>query len=367
VVRYFDYRPEYRALKDEIDDAIARVLESGRLILGPEVEGLEREFADYAGVTEAIGLNSGTDALILALRAQGIGRGDEVLTVANAGVPPVAAIRAVGATPTFVDVLPGTLLMDASKIEGALTPRTRCIIPVHLYGQPAEILAVLEAARRNDLRVVEDCAQAHGARYRGRHVGSFGDVGCFSFYPTKNLGALGDGGLCVTSDAALAAELRRQRMYGFDGDRHAHSEGLNSRLDEVQAAVLRVKLRHLEANLEGRRALAQRYRDGLPASACAPLELAADVRHAYHLFVVRAPRRERLLEHLRARGIGFGLHYPEPVHRMQAYAFLGVGPDALPVTERSAEEVLSLPLYPGLAEGAVDRVIEALGDFGRTR
>ncbi|HEX2485743.1 MAG TPA: DegT/DnrJ/EryC1/StrS family aminotransferase [Myxococcota bacterium] len=356
----FDYRPEAERLRDELEGAFRRVLGSGRLILGPEVEAFEREFAAWLGVPHAVGVNSGTDALILALRALEVGAGDDVITVANAGAPTVAAVRAVGARPRFVDVDARGLLLDPAGLAQAWTPRARCIVPVHLYGQAAPLGPILEFARERALAVVEDCAQAHGARYRGRPVGGFGEIGCFSFYPTKNLGALGDGGLCVTSSAALEARLRMLRMYGFRGDRHAHLEGLNSRLDELQAALLRVKLRHLGAALDERRALAARYREALAGSAYQLPEGPADSEPAPHLLVVRAPDREKATRALDAAGIGWGVHYPEPVHAMEAYRFLGYGAGALPVTERACREVLSLPLYPGLPPSAVERVAGVL-------
>jgi dTDP-4-amino-4,6-dideoxygalactose transaminase len=288
-----------------------------------------------------------------------IGAGDEVITVANAGVPPIAAIRAAGATPRLVDAHPETLLMDPAGLAGAVNPRTRCILPVHLYGQPAEMDPILALASERGLRVVEDCAHAHGATYRGRHVGTFGDIGCFSFYPTKNLGALGDAGICVTDDSDLAERLRRQRMYGFRGNGHSYSEGLNSRLDELQAAILRVKLRHLDAAVEERRGLSQHYREGLQASAYRHPDPILESRHAYHLFVVETPERPRICAALEAAGVGYGVHYPCPVHRMEAYRFLAPSGE-LPVAERACQRVLSLPLYPGLEKQAVEQVIELL-------
>jgi dTDP-4-amino-4,6-dideoxygalactose transaminase len=307
-----------------------------------------------------VGVASGTDALILALRALGVGPGDEVITVSNAGVPTVAAIRAAGALPRLVDVDPDALLLDPGQLERARTARTRCVLPVHLYGQPAPLGPILDFAGRHGLPVVEDCAQAHGARYRGRSVGGFGQVGCFSFYPTKTLGAFGDAGLCVTGDPALEERLRRLRMYGFGKERHARIEGLNSRLDEIQAAILRVKLRHLDAALTTRSALAARYREALAGSGYRPVVVAPDAEPAWHLFVVEAPERARAIAALERAGIGYGVHYPEPVHRMEAYRFLGLERGSLPVTERACERVLSLPLFPGLEAGAVEAVVGAL-------
>jgi dTDP-4-amino-4,6-dideoxygalactose transaminase len=359
-VAYFDYRPAYLKHKREIDSAIARVLASGRLILGAEGEGLEKEFARYTGTVAAVGVNSGTDAISLALRALDVGAGDEVITVANAGAPPVAAIRAAGATPRFVDVSPDSLVMDPGQLGSALSSRTRCLLPVHLYGYPASMDRIVGFAERHGLYVVEDCAQAHGASAGGRHVGGFGDVGCFSFYPTKNLGAFGDGGMCVTKHAEIAKRLRRLRQYGFEDDRHAHSEGVNSRLDELQAAILRVRLRHLDESLRERRRVAGEYLRGLEGSSFRIPATAAEGEHAYHLFVVQAPDRDRIVERLEDRRIGFGIHYPDPAHLMEAYGFLGYGAGSLPVTERASREVLSLPLYEGLDPGAVGEVLSAL-------
>ena len=362
MIPYFDYRPADRTIRSEIDAAIRRVLDSGRLILDAEGRAFEEEFAAWTGIPHAVGVASGTDALILALRALGVGRDDEVITVCNAGVPPVAAIRAVGATPRFVDVRSDTLLLDPTALPAALGERTRCIVPVHLYGQPVDLEPVLEFASAHRLPVVEDCAQAHGARYRGRHVGGFGDIGCFSFYPTKNLGAYGDGGLCVTGREDLRDRLRMLRMYGFRRDGHAHCEGINSRLDELQAAILRVKLGHLTEAIGERRALARRYVEGLAGSELVHPATTPETTHGYHLFVVQTADRRAARMRLEAAGVGFGLHYPEPVHRMQAYRFLELEEGTLPVSERACRSVLSLPLYPGLESASVDRVIRALGD-----
>jgi dTDP-4-amino-4,6-dideoxygalactose transaminase len=361
MIPYFDYRPEYRRMQAEIDAAIERVLGSGQLILGAEVEGLERETAELIGVREAVGVNSGTDALILALRALDFGKGDEVITVNNAGVPPVAAIRAAGATPRFVDVDPRTLLLDPTALGQALGPRTRGLLAVHLYGQPAPMGPILRFASEHGLQVVEDCAQATGATYDGRPVGGLGVIGCFSFYPTKNVGAFGDGGLCATDDPGLAERLRMLRTYGFRaGDRHAHIEGLNSRLDELQAAVLRTKLQRLSETLAERRRLAGLYIDGLRGSAVQLPATGERGTHTYHLFVVRLRDRTRGLVSLQRAGIGYGIHYAEPVHLMEAYRFLGYREGQFPVSESACREVISLPLYPGLPDAAVKQTVQAL-------
>ena len=359
MIPYFDPSATWEPYREEIEDAIGRVLASGTLILGHEVEAFEAEFAAYVGARYAVGVGTGTDALILALRSQGVGEGTEVITVGNAGVPPIAAIRAAGAMPCLVDVDPKTLLMDIRQLEGVLTPRTRAILPVHLYGQPVDVNGVMSFAAENGLVVIEDCAQAHGAKYAGRHVGGFGAVGCFSFYPTKNLGAFGDGGLCVTNDSEIAEKIRSQRMYGFRGDGYAHEEGLNSRLDEIQAAILRVKLRHLDEAIRARQGLATGYREALAGSAVRHPGFTQDSEHAYHLFVVEVPDRKTTCNVLDRAGIGYGIHYPTAVHQMDAYRFLR--PDTgLVSTERASDRVLSLPLYPGLDEAVVTHVAEIL-------
>lgn len=359
-IAFFDHRPAYRKLKPRIDEAIARVLESERLILGPECEALEREFAAYTGTAAAVGVASGTDALTLAFRALDVGAGDEVITVANAGVPPVAAVRAAGATPRFVDVDPLSLLIDPGGLESALNSRTRCVLVVHLYGQPVPLEPILALAARHGCAVVEDCAQAHGATYLGRHVGSFGSIGCFSFYPTKNMGAFGDAGMCVTQDPRLEERLRMLRQYGWRGDRHAHCEGVNSRLDELQAAVLRVRLRHLDSAVATRRELAARYLAGLAGSGYLPTDATLQAGHARHLFVVQTRERARAIQALERASIGHGIHYPEPVHLMEAYRFLGGLEGQLPVTEDASRSVLSLPLYEGLAPEQVELVVRTL-------
>lgn len=356
----FDGRQEYRQVKDEIDAAIRRVCESGRLILGPEVEAFETEFAAYVGARHSIGVKSGTDALIIALRALEIGPDDEVITVANTAVATVAAIRAVGATPRFVDVDRKYLLMDPSQLEAAIGPRTRCILPVHLYGHPVDMARIHSIALRHNLPVVADCAQAHGAALEGQHVGTFSDIGCFSFYPTKNLGAMGDGGLCTTEDPLLAERMRRIRCYGFDGDRIAHVEGMCSRLDELQAAILRVKLSHLDATLRARRRLADIYTTMLQDAPFWLPSVAPGAEHAFHLYVIRTMDREGVLARLERNEIGYGIHYPVPIHLMPAYEWLGYQPGDLPITEQAASQVLSLPLHAGLTDEQVRTVASVL-------
>jgi dTDP-4-amino-4,6-dideoxygalactose transaminase len=355
-----DLHCQLAAIRPEIEAAVTRVLERGWFILGEEVVAFEQEFATYCGVRYAIGVGSGTEALHLALRAVGVGPGDEVITVANAGVPGVVAIEAAGGRPVFVDVYPATMNLDPARLSAAISPRSRAILPVHLYGRPADMDPIMEIARRHDLAVVEDCAQAHGASYRGRKVGSLGHVACFSFYPTKNLGAYGDGGAVVTDDPALADRLRLLRQYGWREQYRSEVRGVNSRLDELQAAILRVKLRHLDAWNARRRALAARYRELLAGSDLVlPAELPDGV-HVYHLFIVQTPQRDELRDHLRRAGIGTGIHYPIPAHLQAAYRDLGGQPGQLPVTERLAREVLSLPLFPELTDAEVEQVVEAI-------
>jgi len=365
-VKAFDYLRGYHQMREEIEHAMHLVLESGRLILGPEVEAFQYEFARYVGTAHGVGVSCGTEAICLALAALGIGRGDEVITVANAGVPTISAIRQAGAVPRFVDVRPDTLLIDPELAEAAVGPHTRALLPVHLYGQAAPLEHLSVVCRRHGLALIEDCAQAHGTRYAGRHVGTFGHVGCFSFYPTKNLGALGDAGMCVTSDTQLAARLRMLRNHGWGPERRAECEGLNSRMDELQAAVLRVKLRHLDESLRRRRAVAEQYRDALSASSFRlPLHTAGLAQHSFHLYVIRTPRRRDLLDALRQAQIGFGLHYPEAVHLMPAYEALGYRCGQLPVTEQTVQEVVSLPMFPELRPDEIQRVIAVVSAADR--
>lgn len=341
-----------------------RALNSGQYVLGEEVERFERAFANYCDVAHGIGVGSGTDALTLALKAFDIGSGDEVITVAHTALATVAAIVDTGARPVLVDVHPRHRTLDPSKLDTAITPHTRAIMPVHLYGAPADMGAIMDVARRHGLVVIEDCAQAGGARHRGRRVGSLADAGCFSFYPTKNLAALGDGGLVITNDARCAERLRRLRQYGWDESRYAKDIGRNSRLDVLQAAILAAKLPSLDDGNARRRAIARRYNEGL---AGLPLNLplcAADGETVFHLYVIESPSRAALIGHLAARGVGTGIHYEVPVHRHAGYARrVTVPPEGLPVTDRLAAQVLSLPIYPELSDDDVDRVIAAMRSF----
>ena len=354
---------QYRAHKAEIDAAVLRVLESGRYILGEEVRQFEGEFGAFVGVPHAIAVASGTDALQIALSACGIGAGDEVITVAHTAVATVAAIELCAATPVLVDIEPDYFTMDSKALEAAVTPRTKVILPVHLYGQPADLGPILEVARRHGLRVIEDCAQAHGAVYAGRRVGTWGDLGCFSFYPTKNLGAMGDGGIIVTADPGLAERVRLLREYGWAERYVSRLPGLNSRLDELQAAILRVKLGHLDADNARRARLAALYGEALSETGLGLPRCRPGVTHVYHLYVVRANRRDALQGFLASRQIGALIHYPVPVHMQPAYRDRLRGADRLPESERAAREVLSLPIYAEMLEDDVQAVVKAVHAF----
>jgi dTDP-4-amino-4,6-dideoxygalactose transaminase len=355
---------QYLAHRAEIDTAIHRVLERGRYILGEEVKAFEKEFADYIGVPHGIGVGSGTEALHLALASCGIGPGDEVITVSHTAVATVAAIELSGAQPVFIDVESGTGTMDPRRLEEAISPRTRAILPVHLYGQPADLDPILQVARARQLRVIEDCAQAHGATYRGRRVGSLGDAACFSFYPTKNLGALGDGGMAVTGRADVAERARLLREYGWKERYISHLAGWNSRLDELQAAVLRIKLRFLDEDNRRRNTLAARYDEALASLNVVRPLCREGGTHVHHLYVVRVSDRDRVQSFLKQRGVHTLVHYPAPIHRQPAYdgRIRVAGP--LTETERLSREVLSLPMFPELTPDEVTTVVTALRDCG---
>ena len=360
----FDYRIQYAEMKTEILAAVERVFDSGWLLFGDELRSFEAEFAAYLGdhdAEHAVGVANGTDALAIALRALDVGTGHEVITVSNTAIPTVSAIRMVGAQPVFCDVDPATSLIDLAQVRERLTSRTKAIIPVHLFGNVVDMGKLGEIAHAHDVTVVEDCAQSAGAALRGRPSGTMGDIGCFSFYPTKNLGAYGDGGLCFARDPEIAARMRRIRFYGCDKAYYAEEEGVNSRLDEVQAAILRVKLAHLDEHVAKRRAIAARY-DALLSPEIERTPATGDATHAYHLYVVKHDRRDEIMAHLKREGIGCGIHYPVPVHLMRAYNFLGWGEDSLPATERLASRLLSLPIFPELGDDAVERVARAVND-----
>lgn len=348
----------YLAHKDEIDAAIARVLDSGWYILGQEVTAFENEFAAYIGVRFAIGVGSGTEALHLALLTCGIGAGDEVITVSHTAVATVAAIELCGAIPVLVDIDLNTYTLDPNQIESAIAQRTKAVIPVHLYGHPADVESIISVAHRYGLSVIEDCAQSHGAVYKGHKTGAWGDIAAFSFYPTKNLGAMGDGGMVVTDNPELAERVRLLREYGWRQRYISDLPGLNSRLDELQAAILRVKLRYLDEENRKRQALAKIYDEMLSATSLTLPICVPGASHVYHQYVVRSEHRDSLREFLRKRGISTLSHYPVPVHMQPAYQSRLQCACSMTNTERVAREVLSLPMYPELTPEQVRQVAE---------
>ena len=356
----FDYLIQYRSIEVEVLDAVRRVLESGQLVLGPEVETFEKAFTSYLGEGGgAIGVNSGTDAIAIALRALDIRAGDEVVTVANTAVPTVSAIRELGAIPVFCDVEPDTALIDLRKLDACINSRTRAVVPVHLFGNVVDVPAIMELIGSRSISVVEDCAQAHGGKYSGRMAGTMGHAAAFSFYPTKNLGAYGDAGICYSRDPDLIAKMRSIRTYGFEDRYYAEREGVNSRLDPVQAAVLCIKLTRLPEYVRRRQEIAESY-DRLLSSTIARIVPRVGIEHARHLYVIRLPNRDAVRAQLQERGVQTGIHYPFPIHLMHAYAILGYQPGSLPVTEQLATEILSLPLYPEIEDEQIARVCTEL-------
>jgi len=357
----------YLSHQQALDAAMQRVLAEGRYILGDETRAFEREFADYIGVPHAVGVGSGTDALHLALRALGVGPGDEVITVSHSAVATVAAIEMTGATPVLVDILPGSYTMDPGALEEARSSRSKAIVPVHLYGQPCNLEEIISFARKHALDLVEDCAQSHGAVYRDRRTGSFGIAAAFSFYPTKNLGGLGDGGAITTCDISIYEKLKALHQYGWDESRISRSPGWNSRLDELQAAVLRVKLARLEESNRRRIEIARTYHRLLGGIPELILPSPSDgTMHVYHQYVIRCPdpsNRDDLIHFLHEQGIRTAVHYPVPIHSQPAYAHRLTGGRPLPVTEETCPKILSLPLFPELADEDVDRVAKAIGTF----
>jgi aminotransferase EvaB len=366
-IRVWDYLPEYEAEKADVLDAVATVFASGQLILGPSVAAFEQEFAQYHGLMHCVGVDNGTNAVKLALQALGVGRGDEVITVSNTAAPTVLAIDALGAVPVFVDVSERDLLMEVDQVEAAITSATRAILPVHLYGQCVDMVALEQLAQRHGLKLMEDCAQAHGASQNGRLAGTMSDAAAFSFYPTKVLGAYGDGGAIVTDDPDVDARLRRIRYYGMEKVYYVvETPGHNSRLDEVQAEILRRKLTRLGQYLQARRTIADRYAAGLadlvePGGLVLP-SVSPGNEHSYYVYVVRHPRRDEIIERLRHHDISLNVSYPWPVHTMTGFDHLGYQTGQLPVTERVADEIFSLPMYPYLSTTVQDTVISALHD-----
>src|SRR5215469_16993931 len=358
-IPYLDLKAQYRSIKPEIDAALDRVLDSCQFVLGPEVAAFEQDFAKYCGTSECIALNSGTSALHLALLAAGVGRGDEVVTVPFTFVASVAAVEYAGAKPVLVDIDPRSFTMDPAAIEGAITSRTKAILPIHLYGQPVDMDPVMEIARRHGLVVIEDAAQAHGAKYKGKPVGSIGDLACFSFYPGKNLGAYGEGGAVTTNNVELARIVRMLRDWGQDRKYHHVLRGFNYRMEGLQGTILRVKLRHLDQWTGARRAAASKYNRLL---ADCGLNLPTEMpwaRHVYHVYTVRTEDRDGLQAALQAEGIQTAVHYALPAHLQPAYADLGYSVGTFPESEKAAKEVLSLPLYPEITDAQIQKVAQA--------
>jgi len=365
-----DLRAGYLAHKEAIDAAVAKVLKSGWYILGEEVSAFEKEFAAWLGASRAVGVANGTDALALILRAFDIGPGSSVVTVSHTAVATVAAIEMVGATPILVDIDADTYTMNAAELYGVLqtyrngaegVPPVKAVIPVHLYGHCAEVGDIMSLCSLFNLRLIEDCAQAHGARFFNKRLGLFGAAAAFSLYPTKNLGALGDGGVIAVNDPKLADRIMALRQYGWEERYISSHAGVNSRLDELQAAILRVKLKHLDAENERRRQIAARYDAALEGTGIVRPVVRERAEHVYHQYVVRTPKRDLVKEKLAGLGIGTNIHYPMPVHRQPAYlGRLTLGPSGCAVTEKAADEVLSLPMFPQMTDGQVDRVCEAV-------
>jgi dTDP-4-amino-4,6-dideoxygalactose transaminase len=364
-VPFVDLQAQYRSIKAEVDAAVQRVLDTSAFILGREVESFERAFAEYVGASECVGVSNGTAAIQLALQACGVGTGDEVIVPANTFFATAEAVSTAGATPVFVDCDAATYNLEPGKLEAAITPRTRAVIPVHLYGQPADLDAVFEVAAAHNLLVIEDAAQAHGARYKGSRVGARGRAGCFSFYPGKNLGAYGEGGAVVTNDASVARRLRMLRDHGSEQKYRHELVGYNMRLEGIQGAVLNVKLKYLDDWNALRRAHAARYRELLaPLADSLVLPVEADyAEHVYHLFVIQTDRRDELQRYLSAAGVQTGIHYPVPVHLQPAYATLGHRKGDFPNAESQSERVLSLPMFAELSERQLKYVADALADF----
>ncbi len=359
-IPFFDYLRQYNVLKKPIHGAIDKVLNSGRLILSEEVKRFENNFARYIGAGFAVGVSSGTDALKIAARALEFKAGDEIITVANTAVPTISAIRELGLIPKFVDIKKD-FTMDETLIEQKITTKTRAILPVHLYGQSCNMSAISKIAQKHGLKVIEDCAQAHGTKHRGKKVGTFGDIACFSFYPTKNLGAYGDGGMILTKSKRLAEKCKQLRMYGMRSTYYSKLEGYNSRLDELQAAILNVKLKYLDRHNKKRQKIASLYLKKINNEKIILPSIPDINEHIFHLFVIRTKNRPKLLKYLSANNIGYGIHYPYPVHQQTVYKFLGSA--SLPNTERCAKEIISLPIFPELSKEEINYIIKTLNLF----
>ncbi len=362
-ITVWDYLQEFEAERDDIFAGIEKVFRSGRLILGESVKNFEGAFASYCGVRHGIGVDNATNGLFLSLKALGIGRGDEVITVPNTAVPTVSAIRAAGATPRFVDIDPATYLLDVRQLERAITPETRCVIPVHLFGQCVDMAEVNRIAKAHGLKVLEDCSQAHGATQKGVKAGAMSDIAAFSFYPTKPLGAYGDGGIVITNSDQLEAKMRRLRYYGMDKTYYAEEDGYNSRLDELHAEILFRKLQRLDGYIASRRRLAARYDRILAGTSLVLPKTSPGNTHVYYLYVARHPDRDRILAELAKRDIHLNISYPWPIHIMRGYADLGYEEGDFPQAEKAAREIFSLPMYPRLSDEALEITCAALGDI----
>jgi len=363
-VPFLDLRQQYQSIKDEVNISLQQVMDSSRFVLGENVNFLEKEFAGFCETDYAVGVANGTDALRLALIACGIGKGDEVITIPNTFIATTEAISQTGVKIVFVDVNLWTYNIDVSQIEGAINERTRAIVPVHLFGEPADMNPIMKIARKYNLKVIEDACQAHGAEYKGKKVGSIGDAGCFSFYPSKNLGAFGDGGMVVTNGNEIAQKIKMLRDHGQIKKYEHLVEGYNSRLDEIQAAILRVKLKRLDEWNKLRRKNASIYNDLLEDvdEVVMPLE-AEYAKHVYHLYVIRTHRRDELQDWLKSKGIGTGLHYPIPLHLQRAYEYLGYKEGDFPVAEECAKQILSLPMFPELTQEEIEKVVTEIKRF----
>ncbi|HJO92911.1 MAG TPA: DegT/DnrJ/EryC1/StrS family aminotransferase [Victivallales bacterium] len=361
MIKFASPKDQYLSYKREIDAAIKRVLDSGWYILGCEVSKFEKEFSSYIGSKDGIGVGSGTEALYLALIACGIRPGDEVITVSHTATATAAAIRLCGAVPVFVDIEPIFYTINPKLIESEITKKTKAIIPVHIYGQAADMEPIIALGKKHGLKIIEDCAQAHGAMYKGQKVGSFGDLSCFSFYPTKNLGAVGDGGMILTDDSILADKIKLLREYGWKERYISSFNGTNSRLDEIQAAVLRIKLNHLDKDNSRRKTIAQAYTLALKNSTIAPPCVRKDCNHVYHLYVISTDKRNNLASYLKNNGINTGVHYPVPVHCQPAYAKFKRSD--LIQTENISNNILSLPMYPELNNENIKHITETIKKF----
>lgn len=361
-IKSFDYQKQLSDIRKDIQGAIGQVLDSGKLVLGEQVVTFENNFSKFIGCKYGIGVNSGTDALKISLKALGVSLNDEVITVSNTAVPTVSAIRELGARPVFVDVKED-FTMDEKLIVSAITKRTKIILPVHLYGKACNMTEINRVAKKYNLRVVEDCAQAHGCIFKNKKVGSYGVMSCFSFYPTKNLGAYGDGGMILTSNKNLADKCRRLRMYGMEKTYYAKEEGFNSRLDEIQAAILNVKLKYLNGWNKKKQNIARRYLNEI-VNKSIKLPVVGDIeKHCFHQFVIRVVERDKLIEYFKNCDIGFGIHYPYPIHSQKAYRFLGCESSSLLKTVKYSKEILSLPIFPELNKNEVDYVIRCLNEY----